>query len=629
MNVKKILFVLLFAIPLFSIAQVGIGTTSPNSSSMLDVTATDKGVLIPRMTAAQKTAITTPATGLLIFQTDGISGFYYYNGTIWKLLGGSGWSLTGDAGTTAGTNFIGTTDGQDFVIKTNNTEAARVNTSGFVGIGTNNPNTKLHVSGTTTLASSGTSTLYSNDFSTGSITSIAGTGNTCTTTPNIWYVNSTSSWASCTTCAGNRAYIEYSSSCNQNQMFKSTNFTPTTTSIAISFKYGYDDYSGSSTDSFVVTLYNETTSTTVATLLNLTSDALDASYSANSTVIAGNNYSLRFTYTGNNCWGAAVDTILITEATTPTAGSYVFRLSDGTQGAGKVLNCDANGNAYWATAGSGSSSYTFTNGLTETSGTVKLGGTLTQDTSINTTSSYNFNFSTPTYSNLFRVDSDENVIKLGHNTTPYNDGATITLDGNSTTVEYLLSPYIGGSRGTTIGVGSIEYMTDGEASVGISDTFLPITTGLNLGSSTSRWSTLYCVNTVNVSDQTLKKDISPIQYGLNEIMKLNPVSYKWKDNKIGNQTIPENLQETKLGFLAQDLQKIIPEVVKSNDWKKSENGNYTYTPNSVLGVMYTDIIPVTVKAIQEQQKQIENLESQIKELKRINEILIKKLDVKP
>jgi hypothetical protein len=63
--------------------DVGIGTSSPSASAILDLTSTSKGVLIPRMTAAQKSAISSPSTGLLIFQTDAPAGFYYYNGSAW------------------------------------------------------------------------------------------------------------------------------------------------------------------------------------------------------------------------------------------------------------------------------------------------------------------------------------------------------------------------------------------------------------------------------------------------------------------------------------------------------------------------------------------------------------------
>ena len=51
-------------------AQVGIGTTTPDASSALDITSTTKGLLMPRMTAAQRDAISAPAQGLIIFCTN-------------------------------------------------------------------------------------------------------------------------------------------------------------------------------------------------------------------------------------------------------------------------------------------------------------------------------------------------------------------------------------------------------------------------------------------------------------------------------------------------------------------------------------------------------------------------------
>ncbi|WP_115121967.1 tail fiber domain-containing protein [Marinirhabdus gelatinilytica] len=80
---KRILTLTALLIGYATFSQVGINTTTPNPSSALDIESTSSGLLIPRMTQAQRDAITTPATGLMIFQTNNSPGFYYYNGSTW------------------------------------------------------------------------------------------------------------------------------------------------------------------------------------------------------------------------------------------------------------------------------------------------------------------------------------------------------------------------------------------------------------------------------------------------------------------------------------------------------------------------------------------------------------------
>src|SRR6187402_896055 len=89
-------------------AQQGVAIntdgTNADNSALLDIKSSSKGILIPRLTTAQKTAISSPATGLLIYQTNGAAGFYYYNGSAWASLSAAagaltGWSTTGNGGT--------------------------------------------------------------------------------------------------------------------------------------------------------------------------------------------------------------------------------------------------------------------------------------------------------------------------------------------------------------------------------------------------------------------------------------------------------------------------------------------------------------------------------------------------
>jgi hypothetical protein len=77
----KNIFIGLLFLSYMASAQTGIGTNTPNPSAKLEVAATDKGFLLPRMTAAQRAAIITPANGLLVYQTDATTGFYVNTGS--------------------------------------------------------------------------------------------------------------------------------------------------------------------------------------------------------------------------------------------------------------------------------------------------------------------------------------------------------------------------------------------------------------------------------------------------------------------------------------------------------------------------------------------------------------------
>lgn len=108
-----------------NVAINGTGA-APAASAMLDVSSTTMGILIPRMSTAQRTAIAAPATGLEVYDTT-TGTFWYYNGTVWveQLNGNIGWRLTGN--TAAAANFIGTTNAIAFRFYANNVERMRIN----------------------------------------------------------------------------------------------------------------------------------------------------------------------------------------------------------------------------------------------------------------------------------------------------------------------------------------------------------------------------------------------------------------------------------------------------------------------------------------------------------------------
>ncbi len=136
---QLVLSVFLIFITGNTFAQVGIGTNTPNSAAALDISSSNKGILIPRLTTAQRNAIPNPATGLLIYQTDSTAGFYYNSGSsgspLWTALKTE---VTGNLNyvqKVTGTNTLGNSGIYD--------------SSGYEGLGTIHPTAVLDLSGHT------------------------------------------------------------------------------------------------------------------------------------------------------------------------------------------------------------------------------------------------------------------------------------------------------------------------------------------------------------------------------------------------------------------------------------------------------------------------------------------------
>jgi hypothetical protein len=116
----------------------------------------------------------------------------------------------------------------------------------------------------------------------------------------------------------------------------------------------------------------------------------------------------------------------------------------------------------------------------------------------------------------------------------------------------------------------------------------------DFGSAGKRWVNLYASNgTVQTSDARLKDNIQNIDYGLDTIMKLRPVSFSWKDKPNDGR---------KLGLIAQEVQPVVGEVVKEGS-----------DPDKTLGIYYDDLIPVVIKSIQEQQYKINVLDAKMQD----------------
>lgn len=203
----------------------------------------------------------------------------------------------------------------------------------------------------------------------------------------------------------------------------------------------------------------------------------------------------------------------------------------------------------------------------------------------------------------FRVESNNNANML---LVDASDDSV--LIGTNTLSPELLR--VGQTTGDGIQIGSAEIIEDGGfLTFQVNANFVPTTNNaLDIGSGTLRWQDIFATNgTIQTSDRNTKTNIENIEYGLEEIMKLRPVTFNWKEQPNGSK---------KLGFIAQELLPVIAEVVKTEDEILQEDGTVKTEKLQNLGVYYSDIIPVLVKAIQEQQVQIEALQNQIKSLEK-------------
>jgi hypothetical protein len=131
----------------------------------------------------------------------------------------------------------------------------------------------------------------------------------------------------------------------------------------------------------------------------------------------------------------------------------------------------------------------------------------------------------------------------------------------------------------------------------------------DLGAAGFRWRNAYLLNPPNVaSDRRIKENIKVLEYGLEAIKKLNPVQY----NLIGT-----DAEAVNLGLIAQEVKEVIPEIVlveEASATYDTERDPNQVTPENMHSLKYTELVPVLIKAIQEQADHIDQLSKRIEQL---------------
>jgi hypothetical protein len=515
------------SIYLNQLGNVGIGTLTPaNKLEITSGAANTSGLRFTNLTSASPTVA-----------ANGKALSVDVNGDVVLMPSASdAWKLLGNAGTTAGINFLGTTDAQDLIFKTNNIERIKTLASnGNVGIAMTTPDARLHIH---------------NDFG------VNGTENPILIleqngiNPNngcsIQFRNDGAGYNSAIAGlddAGNDGRLEFRT--NNDNMITTTPLT--------------------SADTRMIILQN-----------------------------------------GN----VGINTLLPTEKFHVVGNAQI----------GDVLPATGTGNYLTFSDVANNTdvlSLFRTNTLADESTlNVSIGDNYSQGTGIDRFNIGSYLSGSPGFNNIFTVTSQGragigqyNPAAMLHITQPAISGTPLAIyQSAGLTFNAFINTAFGGYTNPA-GIlfwelgGAETYMFGGEIVPDADGTW-------NLGASTKRWNTVFATNgVINTSDARLKKDITGLSYGLNDLLKLRPVEYNWNDDALKGSCNGKNL-----GFLAQDLEKVIPNVVHT---PKDATDHY--------GVNYEALIPVLTKSIQDLNQKLEEKTADLKAMNDAHQAQINEL----
>jgi len=533
---KKILLTLLL-LPLATYSQVGIGTTTPDSSSMLEVDATDKGVLVPRVAIADlNTAapVIAPIESLLVYNTTVATGvgFHYWDGAKWTPLSGAA-----------------ANDG-DWTVVGNDMYNAN---SGYVGVGTTTPTAKLHIEDT-----SGATIVAFND------------GFEDNTLPPFSTSGSMGNW-SITSAAGEFNTGTYGAGSASGTDSSDSRLEMTITIPAGGSAYSFDYRVDSEGSYDYLRFYVDDVQEAGA---SWSGSVAWANYAG--TFTAGTHtLSWRYSKDSSSSTGldrAFVDNISITSTTT---GQPVIRIVDGFEQAGRVLTSDASGNASWQDAGDD-------------------GDWTTSGTDIYSANTGNVGVGTTTPIEKLHVVAQHMLVE-------FDPDAVYSTKNTGTGKGYELIGSYQGWDSNAIYIGGYNTNHTGNNYDDADKVICGGNTAGNVGIGTlAITATAFNVS----SSERFKKNISTLEYGLDDLLKIKPVKYQYNFEKSGLYTI---------GFIAEEVSEVIPEIVSH------QNENHKVVSREqgkAVSMDYSKMSAVLVNAVKEQHSKVQELKSNNEALKK-------------
>jgi len=577
--------------------NVGIGTSNP--SYLLHVNASSN----PLYLAGVQTGASTDSVLTII------------NGVVKKISPAaiSAWSLIGNAGTSPSTNFLGTTDAQALVIKVNNTQTGRFDQNSLaLGVGaTANNSTQSYALGSA--ATIGFN--HTNAYAIG--------GSAAVNADNSFAIGN-----SAVTNGSNSFAIGNGAAANNTNSVAIGPAATTSYSITDAIAIG-DNASATNSNSIAIGSNSTAANKTVTNAASAIAIGTTAVSSSASSIAMGTGATVGYSLSpaiaiGNGAVVNGSSGVAIGNGATIGNISNAMALGAGASASSTATNSTAIGYNASATLTNeiilGDRSNT---ALSVGIGTEGFSGTNREKFLVDNGASGNTN-----YQNVIVGKGNTNSyaqlnIQNSNAGTGASSDVVATADNGNETTNYI-DMGINSSTYTATGIlGGINnaylYTTGNDFVIGNSTNnksliFYTTASSTNtermritsaglipgqdnvytVGNTTNRWSAVWSANgTIQTSDIRLKKNIEPLSYGLKEVMKLQPVSYDWKDNS----------GQHKIGLIAQEVKKIIPQVVIGDETKEN------------LGMNYAELVPVLINSVKELQAQIDEMKKTISELK--------------
>lgn len=337
LNVRILLFIFLISTGAFA-QSIGINNPTPDASAALDVVSTSKGILVPRMLASERMSIITPANGLLVYQTDGTAGFYYYNGIAWNSLNSVASEL-------------------EKITETGNTGHRIIGRipANYGDIGLNAMDLSYSASASTTKGATGLISVALGNSTTASGAISTAMGSFTRATGNF----STAMGASTNAIGENATAMGFATNASGN------------TSTAMGYETIASGYHTTAMGAYTKASGNRSTAVGSVTKAKSYAELAIGNYNDTLTTVNSTDWSgddNRVFTVGTGTASNALKTGFVIQQNgnvginTPTATEKLdiagsIKIVDGTEGVGKVLTSDANGKASWQAASGGGAGF--------------------------------------------------------------------------------------------------------------------------------------------------------------------------------------------------------------------------------------------------------------------------------